>query len=171
MLQLKWLLYVFDGTWPEVCGREIGVEMWNSQEPGIKYPARFTGYSRAAAALTGPDHCAVNSSVIYTTPFPQAPFKLRNAFLAIIVFLTNIFQFRSGGLQSIKCHLNALFPEISMEETINIKNKACSYIPAHTCTTHTYIVYWIHELAALHSGFFSKGFGTCTPELPPRDIQ
>ena len=22
-----------------------------------------------------------------------------------------------------------------------------------------------------HSGFFSKGFGTCTPDLPPRDIQ
>ena len=21
-----------------------------------------------------------------------------------------------------------------------------------------------------HSGFFSKGFGTCTPDLPPRDI-
>ena len=23
----------------------------------------------------------------------------------------------------------------------------------------------------LHSGFFSKGFGTCTPDLPPRDLQ
>ena len=152
MLQLKWLLYVFDGTWPEVCGREIGVEMWNSQEPGIKYPARFTGYSRAAAALTGPDHCAVNSSVIYTTPFPQAPFKLQNAFLAIIVFLTEIFQFRSGGLQSIKCHLNALFPEISMEETINIKKSLFLHTCTHLHHPHLYCILntWTSSTASHH---------------------
>ena len=29
----------------------------------------------------------------------------------------------------------------------------------------------LEQAETVHSGFFSKGFGTCTPDLPPRDIQ